>query len=163
MVSSGKSGGSSSPPNQPTPAGNLIDYGNTSPAASWSGAQNVLPNAATTPMTPDLMSAAWQNPNWGAPIGPPPPVADAGGGGFGGMDAFAQQLLDYNKANQFNQNLMAFGPTRGYAISQMFGPNAPKPPTAQGPTQQLLLQALQQRAGGGGMAGNGRSMASYRR
>jgi len=26
-----------------------------------------------------------------------------------------------------------------------------------------MVQALQQRAGGGGMAGNGRSMASYRR
>jgi hypothetical protein len=121
MVSSGKSGGSSSPPNQPTPAGNLVDYGNTSAPAAWSGAQNTLPNTGQ-PMTIDLLSQQWQNPSWGAPVGPAPPPPAQSGGGWGGADAFAQQLLDYRKAAMGNPL---------YAMQHQ--------PTAQGPAQQLML------------------------
>jgi hypothetical protein len=159
MVSSGGGGGNSRAPSQPIPAGASVPYGATSAPAAWPASSSVLPSTGS-PMTMDLMSSAWQDPSWSTPVGP---AAAPAGGGLSDMDAFAQQLLDYNKQKQFASNLMTFGPTRGYGISQMFGSNAPQAPVAQGPTQQLLASLAGRNQLASAMAGNGRSMASYRR
>jgi hypothetical protein len=160
MGSSG--GGSSKPPNQPTPAGQITGYGSASPFApsynsvlsngmGWAdvGEIDAANDANATAAQAQAAQAAQARAQ----------AAQASASPFGATDAFAQRLLDYNKQQKFNQGMMSMGgPFARYGIGQTFGPNALKAPVASNPTEQLMMQALQQRAAGGGGTYRGPTM-----
>jgi len=138
----------------------ITDYGSATP---WAPSYNsVLPDSgwATVEGTEGANAANTARAQQAAAARAAAPAANP----LTDANAFAQKLLDYNKQQKFAQGMMSMGgPFAQYGISQMFGPNKMQAPVASNPMEQLMVQALQQRAGGGGMAGNGRSMASYRR
>ena len=142
MGSSG--GGSSKPPNQPTPAGQITGYGSAS--AFNPSFNSVLSDNMGWADVDEIDSANAANAQAAAARAAAPPPPQMGGmGGMGDMNAFAQQLMDYQKNQQFNQRMMGMGPQgMAYAMSHG-GPFGGQAPTPQGPAQQLMMQALQQR------------------
>ena len=69
---------------------------------------------------------------------------------MGSMDAFAQQVMDAQKQQRMNSMMMGMGPQgMAYAMSHG-GPFGQSMPKASNPTEQLMLQALQQRQQSGG-------------
>jgi hypothetical protein len=121
MGSSG-GGGSSRPPNQPTPSGPIADFGASTDFNP--GFTNVLSAGWATPESIDAGLAA--GPQYRTPPPPPPMPGGGPGGGMAGMDAFAQQVMDWRKGAMTNPL---------YAMQHA--------PTAQGPAQQLMLSAAQ--------------------
>jgi len=157
MGSSG-GGGSSRPPTQPTPSGLITDYGSATPFNPQFN--SVLSNGMGWADVGEIDAANDANATAAAArAAAPPPMAAGGMGGMGGMDAFAQQLLDYQKNQQMNRMMMGMGP-QGMAYAMQHGGLGGSAPTPQGPAQQLMMQALQQRQAGGG--GTSRMQSSRR-
>lgn len=154
MVSSGgaSGGGGGKPPTQPTPSGQITGFGAATPADPQFN--SVLTNGMGWADVGEIDAANDANANATAQRAQLARAAPAMGAGMGGMDAFAQQLLDYNKQRNFSQGLMSMGgPFARYGIQGMRAPA----PVASNPTQQLMLQALQQRQVGGGRPSGGYS------
>jgi hypothetical protein len=116
MASSG--GGSSRPPNQATPSGTITPFGSATP---WEpDYNNVLPSSgwATVPGVEGTMNGNASATAARAAAAPSPAAASP----WSNADAFAQQLMDWRKGAMANPL---------YAMQHA--------PTAQGPTQQLML------------------------
>src|SRR3954468_13519055 len=128
MGSSG-GGGSGRASGQPTPSGPIADFGSSTDFNP--GFTNVLGAGWATPESIDAGLAA--GPQYRTPPPPPPMPGGGPGGGMASMEAFAKQVLDYNKQQQLGNIMMGFGP-KGFAqgIQALRAPA----PVAQGPAQQ---------------------------
>jgi hypothetical protein len=120
MGSSG-GGGSSRSPDQPIPSGDLVEYGQSS-SYNPSYTSVLGPGWATTDSVDAGLAAGATSS--ASPTGSG--ASSSGSSGSSGMDAFAQQVMDWRKGAMTNPL---------YAMQHA--------PTAQGPAQQLMLSAAQ--------------------
>ena len=128
------SGGSYKQPNQPTPGGPTSAYGESTPFNP--GFINVLPAGGgwATPESVEAQLASGQQQQAAnqAQYGAQQAAARAAGAGPTGLDAFAQQLIDWDRSQRMT---MMGGRTPDYSSR----------PKATTPTQQLMLAGLADR------------------
>lgn len=145
MGSSG--GGTAKAPNQATPSGTITPFGGSTPFSP--SYNSVLTNGMGWADVGEIDAANDANATATAQRAQQAAAAPqaAAANPLTSADAFAQQLLDYQKQQQFGRMMMGFGPQGMVQGIQAMRAPAPQP---QGAMQQLMAQALQSRQASGG-------------
>src|SRR3954468_1949924 len=104
-------GGTSKPPTQPPPSGQITGFGEATPADPQFN--SVLTNGMGWADVGEIDAANDRNANataQRAQLARAAPAMGAGMGGMGDMNAFAKQVLDYQKQQQFGNFMLGMGP-----------------------------------------------------